>query len=119
MELFKAEAELAEARALAAAQPAQRFGFDASDRWHGEVVNLRATLAESDVRLASIAQRMEKAGTPTQPSAPQNIEEARQEENAARQAMFDLSNRLEQARRERQSGAGAARLLILDGKPRP
>ena len=118
LDLFRAEADVAEARALAAAQPAQRTGFDPLDRWFGEVVTLRANLAESEVRLASVNQRLEKAAASTHPGAPQTPEDARQEEAAARQALYDLTSRLEQARRERQLAGGGARLLILDGKPR-
>lgn len=130
-EVLEAEAELAEARALAAASTASaQPGFDRGDRWRNDLMTLRATVAENEARLALLDQRMGKtpntspgpaATTQARVLSPQDIDRLQREEQRARQEVEELTNQLEQLRRERRVGGGAMapRLLILDGKPRP
>jgi chromosome segregation ATPase len=123
--LANAEAELAEARirAAQASVAARPPGFDAPDRWQGERITLRASIAEQEARLGALSERLavlqKKSGSPaTQPVTVYDIERLQRDEQRARQEVDELTNQLDQLRRERRAGgAGSApKLLVLDGR---
>lgn len=113
--LLQAEASLAEARALAAADTSSGRRFDPIDRWRTEVINLRAAIAEAEARLELMGASETPADT-TQPAV--DLNQLRQEEMRANQEVSQITSQLEQLRRESLTNT-APRLLILDGKVEP
>ena len=121
--LANAEAELAETklRAAQASVAARPAGFDSPDRWQGERITLRASIAEQEARLGALSERLaviqKKSGaSATQPVTAYDIDRLQRDENRARQEVDELSNQLDQMRRERRGAGSAPKLLILDGR---
>jgi predicted nucleic acid-binding Zn-ribbon protein len=120
--IAQAQAELAEVkiRAATAADAARPPGFDSPDRWQGERITLRASIAEQEARLGALSERLavlqKKNEPPTQPVTVYDIDRLQRDESRARQEVDELSNQLDQLRRERRGAGSAPRLLVLDGR---
>jgi hypothetical protein len=117
----KAEAELAEAKIRAAtSSEGIRPGFDSPDRWQGERITLRATIAEQEGRLGALSERLaqqqKKSDATSQQLTPYDIDRLQRDEQRARQEVDELNQQLDQLRRERRGMGMAPKLLILDGR---
>jgi chromosome segregation ATPase len=119
LDLLQSEASLAEARAMAMLARPDRREFDAAERWQSEIVSLKASIAESEARLAAINERFPKSPA-TQPAGAAvsaiDVEQLRQDESAARNRVSELRQLIESVRREARSAAHFPTLIILDGK---
>jgi hypothetical protein len=135
--IAQAEAELAEAKIRAAtaasaasASDAFRFralspspGFDSSDRWQGERITLRASIAEQEARLGALSERLAQlqkksnASATTQQVTPYDLDRLQRDEQRASREVDELNQQLDQLRRDRRGSAGLApKLLVLDGR---
>jgi hypothetical protein len=123
--IAQAEAELAEAKIRAAtSSDAIRPGFDSPDRWQGERITLRATIAEQEARLGALSERLAVAKQKEKPAATQqptafDVDRLQQDEQRARQEVGELTQQLDQLRRERRGVGMAPKLLVLDGRAEP
>jgi hypothetical protein len=111
--LAQAEAALAEARALAAAD---RREVDPAERWQAEIVTLKASIAETEARLAAINERFPKALAAQPAPPPDEVDQLRQDEAMARKKVNELRQLVDAARQDERNSETGPTLHILDGK---